>query len=252
MTRHRTPALALATLFFSLPAALYAQVTPSAPERVIRVEPAVLTLELPYERRAWRDPNRISHLVVSAQLGVLNQATTGTVADYGYDTGTAPSVGLRGRYWWPITGCSCGMGHGLDASVSYANGPTLGALHSGAWERVVADLGYSYRVEFPCMRRADRRVYLSGVLGLSFQHANAGLGDVSRDNAAGLNVRESAARAYDHASLGWRLGGDLEMYRGRTVYGFGVDLRSLHALSGDQARTFMLGAHLSLGWDFWI
>jgi len=222
----------------SAASAASAQRPPDRPQQaVLMIEPMIL-----------RSPREQPHLTLAATFGALDQATTGTLAGYGYDHGAAMSLGLNARLVFPLEGCRC-MTHGVDANVLWTDGATLGAGASSAWERGIIDLGYAFRVELPCMRSGTRRWWVTGTLGLSGQLADAGLGDVSASETAGLNERTAAGARYDHLALGWHFGASMEVVFDKTLVGFGVDLRDLRGLDTDQARTFLLGANLRVGVD---
>lgn len=204
---------------------------------MLMVEPAIL-----------RTPREQPHLTLAATFGALDQATTGTLPAYGYDHGAAMSLGLNTRLVFPLEGCRC-MTHGVDANVLWTNGTALGAGGNSAWERGIIDLGYAFRVELPCMRHGTRRWWVTGTLGVTGQLADAGLGDVSAAETAGLNERTAASARYDHLALGWHFGASMEVVFDKTLVGFGVDLRDLRGLDTDQARTFLLGANLRVGLD---
>ena len=224
---------------FSCSSVAWAHQPPDRSEHLtLAVEPAIL-----------RNPRERPHLTLAATFGALDQATTGTLAAYGYDHGAAMSLGLNARLVFSLEGCRC-MTHGVDANVLWTDGTTLGAGGGSAWERGIIDLGYAFRVELPCMRSGTCRWWVTGTLGLSGQLADAGLGDVSETETAGLNERTSASARYDHLSLGWHFGASMEVVFDKTLVGFGVDLRDLRGLDTDQARTFLLGANLRVGLDF--
>lgn len=206
----------------------------------------VLTLAV--EPAIGRTPDEQPHLTVAATFGVLDQATTGTLAAYGYDRSAAMSLGLNTRLVFPLRGCRC-MTHGVDANVLWTDGPALGTGNGSAWERGIVDLGYVFRVELPCMRRGTRRWWVAGTLGLSGQLADAGLGDVAAGETAGSNERTAAGSRYDHLALGWHFGASMDVVFDKTLVGFGVDLRDLRGIDTDQARTFLLGANLRVGVD---
>ena len=209
------------------------------------------SLMLAVEPLILRTPREQPHLTIAGTFGALEHGTTGTLAAYGYDRGAAMSLGLNARLVFPLQGCRC-MTHGVDANVLWTDGAALGAGASSAWERGIIDLGYAFRVELPCMRSGTRRWWVTGTLGLSGQLADAGLGDVSASETAGLNERTAASARYDHLALGWHFGASMEVVFDKTLVGFGVDLRDLRGLDTDQARTFLLGANLRVGVDLGI
>jgi hypothetical protein len=206
-------------------------------EPLVMVEPLVL-------RRPVDQP----HFTLALTYGALEHATTGTPAGYGYDRGTAMSLGLNARLLFPLQGCHC-MTHGVDASVLWSNGTMLGAGGESAWQRGVVDLGYAFRVELPCLRSGTRRWWVTGTVGVSGQLGDAGLGDVATGETAGVNERTAASQRYDHVALGWHAGASMEVVFDKALVGFGVDLRDLRGIDTDQARTFLLGVNLRAGFD---
>lgn len=203
----------------------------------LAVEPAVI-----------RNPDEQPHLTVALTYGALDQATTGTVAGYGYDHGAAMSLGLNARLVFPLRGCRC-MTHGVDANALWSDGTALGLSGESAWQRGIVDLGYAFRVELPCLRRGTRRWWVTGTLGLSGQWADAGLGDVATGETAGINERTAASQRYDHVSLGWHFGASMEVVFDKALVGVGVDLRDLRGIDTEQARSFLLGVNLRAGFD---
>ncbi len=215
------------------------------PSPTVRTQPLLLVEPL-YHRRPTNPQHR---LVLAAGLGVLDHATTGTMAAYGYDRGPAPSVSLNARWLSRIDGCSCAMGHGVDVQATFSRGPSFGLAHTAAYTQYLGDVAYAFRVELPCLRRGDRRIYTTGMAGIAVLVSDAGLGDTATDDAARLNERTLAASAYDRVAVGWRLGGTFDITWARTLVGVGVDLRNVYAVSGDQARTLLLSANLRVGFD---
>ncbi len=213
---------------------------------VLRPQPLLMIEPLDHRRRT-EDPTH--RLVIAAGLGVLDHATTGTIADYGYDRGSAPAVSLNARWLARIRGCSCAMGHGVDVQATMSRGPTFGLLHGAAYTQYLGDVAYAFRVELPCLRRGSRRIYTTGMAGMSVLVSDAGTGDLPFGNTTHWNERSLAASSYDRVALGWRLGGTFDVTWGHTLVGVGLDLRNLYAVSGDQARTLLLSASLRFGFD---
>jgi hypothetical protein len=209
-----------------------------------------IQLRGPLATRFVPDPAVRAHLELVPRVGVLTRADTGTVAAYGYDAGAAPAVGLDVHLLAPLGRCySCMLHHGLALGLTYAAGPTLGAFHAAAYQQYVGDLGYAFRMELPCLRRQDRRVFLTGLLGVSAQWADAGEGDVTYGTSADANNRAGYAQRFDHFSLGWRLGGMLDMHLDNVVLGFGIDVRDLYGVATEVSRTFLLAASARVGFD---
>lgn len=208
-----------------------------------RAEPLVLI-----EPAVMRRPEEQPHFTLALTYGALEHGTTGTPAGYGYDGGTAMSLGVNSRLVFPLRGCRC-MTHGVDANLLWSDGTTLGVGGESAWTRAVVDFGYAFRVELPCLRSGTRRWWVTGTVGMSGQWADAGLGDVATSETAGANERMAAAQRYDHVALGWHAGASMEVVFDKALVGFGVDLRDLRGIDTDQARTFLLGVNLRAGFD---
>lgn len=215
---------------------------------VVRADPGDVGLGYVHTTEV-RERERRPELLLTGAVGVTNQSTTGTVAGWGYDSGTSPSLGLNARLLFPIQGCRC-LWHGVDLNYAWSNGPSFGAAHEAAWTQHLVDASYAARVELPCLRRGDRRWWVTGTLGMSMRLANAGLGDVARDDATQLNERTSLAGRYDHTALGWRVGGAMEVTFARFLVGVALDLRDLYGIDTDQRRAFLLGASIRIGGDF--
>ncbi len=214
---------------------------------VAAADPAVP--EIAHLSLAWERPRpEQRHLVLAATLGALDHATTGTLPAYGYDRGTTLAVGLGARLTFPWPACRC-LHHGIDASFTWSDGRALGATGESAWRRGIVDLGYAVRVELPCMRRGDRRVWVAGTAGASAMYADAGLGDVATGDAQALNDRVRASIHDDHWAVGYHLGASMEFTFAKALVGVGLDLRDLYGIDTDQARTFLVGINLRAGVD---
>jgi hypothetical protein len=207
------------------------------------LRPDVITLAVEHER----GPRPTLALVTS--FGALSHATTGTVANYGYDSATAPSLGLSARLLFPMPGCRF-LAHGVELNYQGAAGPSFGLAHGAAFTQHLADASYAMRVELPCLRRGDRRWWITGTLGLSVRIADAGTGDRALDDGSAMNERGAFANRYDHAAMGWRLGGAMDVTFGRVLVGVALDLRDLYGIDTELRRTTMMGASLRFGADF--
>jgi hypothetical protein len=141
----------------------------------IRTDEITLAVERP------QGPRPALTLVTS--FGALAHATTGTVARYGYDSATAPALGVSARLLFPMPGCRC-LAHGVELNYQGASGPDFGLGHGAAFTQHIADASYAVRVELPCLRRGDRRWWVTGSLGLSMRIADAGTGDRPLDDGA--------------------------------------------------------------------
>jgi hypothetical protein len=207
----------------------------------IRTDEITLAVERP------QGPRPALTLVTS--FGALAHATTGTVARYGYDSATAPALGVSARLLFPMPGCRC-LAHGVELNYQGASGPDFGLGHGAAFTQHIADASYAVRVELPCLRRGDRRWWVTGSLGLSMRIADAGTGDRPLDDGALLNERSGYAARYDHAAMGWRVGGAMDVTFGRMLVGVALDLRDLYGLDTELRRTTVMGASIRVGADF--
>ena len=227
-------------------AALAAPATAAASGAPPRIQP---TLAVEPELAVLRPRRTGVHLTVTGQLGALDRSTTGTLVGYGYDASVTPSAGVNVQLLFPVEGCHCAS-HGLDLGFSYAAGPTFGAFHEAAFRHHLFDAAYAWRWDLPCLRRQNRRALLTARVGVAGTWADAGLGDVSRDDVSRANERMLAASRDDHFAVGWRLGGAMDFAFDDAVVGFGLDLRELYGVGTDLSRTFMLGANVRVGADF--
>src|SRR5688572_1246548 len=99
------------------------------------------------------------------------------------------------------------------------------------------------------LKTGSRHVFGSGLLCMSGQWADAGLGDVGFSNTSALYERQQAAKQYDHFALGWRLGLAVDVHWSSLALGVGFDLRDLYGVNTDQSRTFMLSTNARIGFD---
>lgn len=193
-------------------------------------------------------PSRGPRLELTTGFGVLGRGTTGTIANYGYDAGAAPTVRGNVRVFFaPDFDCNCEPRHGFDLGFVHAGGPSFGLLGEYAYRQYVFDAAYAFHIKLPCMSNEHRQVTLTGLAGLTGFWADAGLGDVSRDETANLNARMFAQTNYDHAALGWRFGTALDVRFGAFVLGVEVNLRDLYGIGGGHARSFLMEAGLRVG-----
>ena len=70
------------------------------------------------------------------------------------------------------------------------------------------------------------------------------------DDGALLNERSGYAARYDHAAMGWRVGGAMDVTFGRMLVGVALDLRDLYGLDTELRRTTVMGASIRVGADF--
>lgn len=207
--------------------------------------PHVGEITLAYER----PPARVPELVLTGSFGALSHASTGTVPRDGYDTATAPSLGGSARLLFPISACRC-LSHGVELNYAWAQGPSFGISHGAAYNQHLADASYAVRTELPCLRRGDRRWWVTAGLGVSVRVADAGTGDRALDDASQANERGALAARYDHAAVGWRLSGAMDVSFGRFLVGVALDFRDLYGVDTELRRTTMMGASLRFGADF--
>jgi hypothetical protein len=218
-----------------------------APE--VRADPPAPEVTLAVERNdSYRNERRPS-LVLAGSFGVLHHATTGTAPTDGYDTASAPSLGATARLLFPLHGCPC-LWHGVELNYAWASGTRFGIDRDAAWTQHNMDASYAVRTELPCLRRGDRRWWVTAAAGLAVRVANAGLGDRATDDTERLNERTLNATRYDHTAMGWRVGGELSVTFGRMLVGVALDLRDLYGIDTELRRTTVMGAALRIGGDF--
>lgn len=195
------------------------------------------------------ESRRPLHLEMSARIGVMERATTGTIPAYGYDVNTVPTAGVDLR-WFTPWGCSyCDMMHGVHVGFTYAGGSTFGVGRESDYRDYFVDAAYAFRIRAPCLSSRDRTIVLTGTAGFSGRMADAGLGDTPTDNTDRWNERSALASRYDHVALGWRLGFDAEAHFRSFILGIGVDMRQLWGVDTELARTTTMGATLRIGFD---
>ncbi len=227
------------------PSRSFAQEARAAPSPDVgRVTLAVLRDDWGYDAR------HRPYLEVNTHMGVLSRAVTGTPPGYGHDAQATPTLGADVRLLFHAFDCgSCAFHHGPALGFTWAPGPDLGTTDRYAWRHYIGDVAYAMRMEFPCMRRPGRRVFLTGVLGVSGAWADAGTGSADEGDRSRWNDRAALADRGDHFALGWRLGANLDMHLNSLLLGFGFDLRQLYGVDTDHAQTFMLGAQIRVGFD---
>lgn len=240
------------SLSLALLGALSLAASPSLAQQ-IRVEPAVQRVALAVDRDEddWSyERRRATWLEVNARAGVLSRAVTGTPVGYGHDAQGTPAFGADVRLLFHAFDCgSCAFHHGPALGFTWAPGPDFGTTDRYAWRHYVGDAAYAMRMEFPCMRGPGRRVFFTGLAGVSGAWADAGTGSADENDRARWNDRTQLADAGDHLALGWRLGANLDVHFRRLLVGVGFDLRQLYGVDTDHAQTMMLGAQLRLGFD---
>lgn len=184
-------------------------------------------------------------------IGVLGRATTGTVPSYGYDVGAALAARAGTRFFFePFAHCNCLPRHGFDLGFLYAAGSTFGTLHDAAWRQHVVDAAYAMQIKLPCLSQGAREVTLTGMAGLTGQWADAGMGDVDRNDTREQNFRTSVSQSYDHFALGWRVGAALDLRIHGFIVGVEANFRDLFGIQTAHARSTLMEAGLRIGYQF--
>lgn len=194
---------------------------------------------------------RGARIELTTGVGVLGRSTTGTMPGYGYDAGAA----LGGRanvrvFFEPFADCNCQMRHGFDLGTVHAAGSGFGINNNFAWRQYVFDAAYAFHMRLPCMSNQHIEMTLTGLAGLTGQWADAGLGDVARDDTSDFNARMSAAASYDHAAIGWRFGAAFDMRVAGFVLGIEGNMRDLYGIQSNHARSFLMELGLRIGGQF--
>src|SRR5688572_22993405 len=94
-------------------------------------------------------------------FGVADRSTTstGSLLGLGYDQSTGPIATLDARLFVDESGSMARyFRHGPVLRASYFAGPTMGA-EGFAFRDIPIDLGYSGRLELPCLADGDRHIY---------------------------------------------------------------------------------------------
>ena len=208
------------------------------------IDVALPTIGYPEE---WERDND-HHLIIAAQSMAIDRGTTGTPAGYGYDSDVASGAGIDVRALVPA-GCSECMTHGLALGYTYSAGPTFGTLTDAAFRIHLVDAGYALRWELPCMRRRNRHVSLTGLLGVAWMYARPGSGDVAYGDAESMSARLPSVATLEHVALGWRLGASFDATFGGFLMGVGLDIRELYGIDTQASRTFMVSFVGRVGFD---
>ncbi len=192
------------------------------------------------------EPDSTGSLELAVDLGVLDRGTTGVgdpLLGLGYDHGGGLQAGIGARAYLEINEY---FRHGLSLRVSHQAGSALGLVgeHGFAWSQL--DVAYVFRTSLPCMSDGDTQWYLSGLVGVTGVHADAGTGDAPRDER--WNERVAAADDLDHLALGGMLGAGLDLHFDEWFVGALLDVREPFALgSGPVSRSFVTSGTLRAG-----
>lgn len=185
------------------------------------------------------DESVVSAVELTLEGGLLDRGTTGVgepLLGYGYDHGGGVLIGAGLRLYFDIDGRY--FHHGVAVRVGHQPGGGF------AWSQL--DLTYVFRTELPCLSSDDRRLRLSGIIGVTGARADAGMGNGAADDR--WNLREVASEQLDHQALGAVLGVALDVHSGPFLLGLMLDVRELFAL-GDTpvARSFVATGSLRAG-----
>lgn len=189
---------------------------------------------------------------ITLGVGIADRGTTGTgsLLGLGYDQSTGPITTLDVRLFVDESGSTARyFRHGPVVRASYFAGPNLG-IDGAAFTNIPIDLGYSGRLELPCLADGDRHIFLQGFLAVTGLYANAGRGDhpVEPNSATELATIE-ASRTLDHAGLGGALGVGIDVHFGAFSLGLGVDLRQYFGIETTVARDLVWSGTLRVGVD---
>jgi len=188
----------------------------------------------------------IDSLELAVDLGLLDRGTTGVgepLLGLGYDHGGGLQAGVGIRTYFEINRY---FRHGVNLRFSHQAGSTLGLFggYGFAWSQL--DLTYVFRTSLPCMSDDDTQWYLSGLVGLTGVHADAGTGTAPRDDR--WNERLAASDALDHLALGGLIGAGIDLHFDEVFLGLLLDVREPFALgSGPVSRSFVTSATLRAG-----
>lgn len=194
------------------------------------------------------DADRV--LEVSVDLGVQDRGTTGIgepLLDEGYDTAGGLLAGAGARMLFGIGGGEY-FHHGVATRVSHDAGWGLGLSDRYGFAWSAADLAYAFRTNLPCMSTPERKLFLTGVLGVSGVVANAGTG--LEKNPQTDRERRVASERLDHLALGPVLGVALDMHMGPVFLGLELYLRQAYALDdGPVSRSYVSSASMRVGFQ---
>lgn len=193
------------------------------------------------------DTSVVTGLELWGGVGVAGQNTNGVGApltEYGY--ARSPGVGTEGGLR-VLFGHNRYFRHGLTLRGTYQAGRAFGRDGYG-FRFGLADAGYTFRTNLPCMSDDKRQFYAGGTLGVSAGYADAGSGRGPMDENE--NARNTAANTLDHAVVGWVLGGHIDVHYGALLVGLSIDLRRLYGPDTVADRHLVPSAMLRAGLAF--
>ncbi|MBX3250030.1 MAG: hypothetical protein KF901_22825 [Myxococcales bacterium] len=218
-------------------------------DAAVEVQHAILLQEvhpavLPYER----PPSGLTAFELTAGLGVLGRATSGTpLVGHGYDASPGPLVDVTTRW---LFGSNRYLRFGLHARALHQRGRGFGRQGFG-FASTVGDLALTARTMFPCMSSPKRQVWFALNLGLSGGYHDAGTGRGPMTENTDPNARRAAAETLDHGALGYVVGVDLSLQFGALLVGLSADVRQHFALGAVDVRShFLPSAALRVGYAF--
>ncbi len=192
------------------------------------------------------DPERVLELALD--LGLMERGTTGIgppLLDAGYDQAGGPVAGAGARMLFAL-GYGGYFHHGVAVRMSHHAGGSFGLTDAYGFAWTAIDLAYAFRTNLPCMSTPDRKLMLTGMLGVSGVNADAGMGNTADPQRE--PERRAASRELDHTALGPMLGVGLDMHMGLLFVGLALDLRQAFAI-GDVpvTRSYVSSAALRIG-----
>lgn len=204
--------------------------------------------DLEYLPPPWERDEGGAVLELAIDLGLLDRGTTGIgdpLLDQGYDHGGGPVAGIGARLLFPFADGDY-FHHGATLRLSHHGGGSFGLSERVGFVWTSLDATYAFRTNFPCMSDDDRKVYLTGLVGVTGTRADAGTGEGPRDEH--WNQRVAASTELDHLALGPMLGLDLSVHFGALLAGVMLDLRQIFALGeGPISRSTVATGTLRFG-----
>ena len=192
------------------------------------------------------DPARV--VEVAVDLGVQDRGTTGIgepLLGEGYDRGGGLVAGAGARMLLPV-GDGGYFHHGVAARISHNAGWGLGLSERYGFAWSALDLAYAFRTNLPCMSTPERKLFLTGLLGVSGVVANAGMGLEADPQTE--RQRRVASEQLDHVALGPLLGVGLDVHMGAFFLGLSLDLRQAYALGGGPlSASYVSSASIRVG-----
>lgn len=199
----------------------------------------------PASALAWEpQPESETSLELALDIGMLDRGTTGVgdpLLDLGYDHGGGPQAGFGLRAYFEINEY---FRHGPNLRISHQGAFGLTDTYGFAWTQL--DLTYVFRTSLPCMSDDEMQWYLSGLIGLTGVHAEAGTGDAPRDDR--WNERLAASESLDHLALGGVIGAGIDLHLDEWFIGLMLDVREPFALGETPvSRSFVTSATMRAG-----